>query len=248
MSKNVILISMPVYNAEATLEKAIQSILDQKHSKFILNIVDDCSTDNSLAIAQSFLSDPRVKVFTNKINMGAYYCRNYGLYVSRNDDWAFFTTHDADDISFPDRYKMIVKKFNSSDKVGAVQDTFERINILTGQTLSAKTTMAHAVFLREAFEQVGYFDNVRFGGDWEHWNRLKSFYKTFDIDKDSVSIKTILGESYIHDKNLTVVIPETSSKRHKYVKRASAKMDRMRTPAHFYFSFEPEKGYTRRIL
>lgn len=239
---------MPVYNAEDTLEKAIQSILNQKHSKFILNIVDDCSTDNSLAIAQSFLSDPRVNVFTNKINMGAYYCRNYGIYISRNDDWSFFTTHDADDISFPDRYKKIVRKFGSSPKICAVQDTFERINILTGQTLSAKTTMAHAVFNREAFEQVGYFDNVRFGGDWEHWQRIKLFNNTFDTGKNSASIKEILGESYIHDKNLTVIIPETSSRRHQYIKRATKKMDRMRTRAHFYFNFEPEKGYTRRVL
>lgn len=248
MSKNVILISMPVYNAEATLANAIQSILDQKHSKFILNIVDDCSTDNSLAIAQSFLSDPRVRLFKNKVNMGAYYCRNYGLYVSRNDDWAFFTTHDADDISFPERYKAIVRKFSSSDKIGAIQDTFERIDTVTGRTLSAKTTMAHAVFRKEAFTQIGYFDNVRFGGDWEHWNRLKMFYHTFETGQKTISIDKTLGESYIHDSNLTVLIPETSAKRHKYVQRATKKMSRMKSPAHFYFGFEPEKGYTRRIL
>lgn len=247
MSKNTILISMPVYNSEATLGKAIQSILNQKHKDFILNIVDDNSTDNSLKIAKSFSSDPRVNVYKNKINMGAYYSRNYGIYVSKNDQWDFFTTHDSDDVSFDNRYKTIVRKFQSRSELSGIQDTFERIDLETGQTLSSKMTMAHAVFRRIVLEEIGYFDNVRFGGDWEYWQRLKLFNKTFDNGRQVFGIKTILGESYIHSKNLTVLIPETSSRRHSYVKRAIKKMSRMRTPSHFYFSYEPEKGYTRRV-
>lgn len=247
MGQNTILVVMPVYNAEETLEAAIQSVLGQQHKDLLLAIVDDASTDNSLEIAKTFLSDSRVTLFQNKINMGAYYSRNYGLHAFKDDSWTFFTTHDADDVSFSDRYKTIVRKFKSASKYNGIQDTFDRINLLTGQTLSSKMTMAHAVFTREVFDQLGYFDNVRFGGDWEHWQRLKLFNHTFDTKKQTFGIKKILGESYIHDKNLTVLIPETSIRRHQYIKRAGNKMKRMRTPSHFYFNYEPEKGYTRRV-
>jgi hypothetical protein len=107
--------------------------------------------------------------------------------------------------------------------------------------------MAHAVFARKVLEDIGYFDNVRFGGDWEYWYRLQQFKLFMESGRYFINIKTVLGESYIHDKNLTVLIPEHSGKRHQYVKRASKKISRMRLPQHFYFDYEPEKGYTRRV-
>ena len=40
-------IIMPMYNAEATIERAIESVINQKYKEWILYIIDDCSTDNS---------------------------------------------------------------------------------------------------------------------------------------------------------------------------------------------------------
>src|ERR1700761_1026210 len=56
---------MPTYNARPFLHDAIASVLAQTWSDFELIIVDDGSTDDSLAVAQSFAqTDPRVKVFS----------------------------------------------------------------------------------------------------------------------------------------------------------------------------------------
>ena len=46
---------MPVYNVEAYIAEAIQSVLDQSLFDFELIIVDDGGSDNSIAIARSFL-------------------------------------------------------------------------------------------------------------------------------------------------------------------------------------------------
>ena len=45
---------MPAYNAEKTIGKAIESALAQTHPKLELIIIDDCSTDDTLKIAQQY--------------------------------------------------------------------------------------------------------------------------------------------------------------------------------------------------
>ena len=49
---------LPVYNAKAFIAESIQSILDQTEPDFELLIVDDCSTDGSIEIIDSF-KDPK---------------------------------------------------------------------------------------------------------------------------------------------------------------------------------------------
>ena len=48
-------IVIPVHNSEKYLFQCIQSILSQKYSNVEIIIVDDCSTDKSLAIIRSFV-------------------------------------------------------------------------------------------------------------------------------------------------------------------------------------------------
>lgn len=247
MQKNTILVVMPVYNAEATLEKAIDSILAQSHKDLLLVIVDDNSTDSSLEIAKTFLGDKRVRVYSNKINMGAYYCRNFGIYVSKNMHWRYFTTHDSDDISFPHRYKSLLRRFTRYPNVNGIQDTFDRIDLKTGRTLKSKITMAHAVFRRAVFEELGYFDNVRFGGDWEHWYRLNKLNSHTENSNRTLSVTEIMGESYVHDANLTVQIPEFSPRRERYVARSKNKIEKLFRLRRWHYSFEPEPGTTKEI-
>jgi cellulose synthase/poly-beta-1,6-N-acetylglucosamine synthase-like glycosyltransferase len=52
---------MPVYNVEAYIEEAIQSVLDQTFEDFELIVVDDGGPDRSIALARAF-SDPRIRI------------------------------------------------------------------------------------------------------------------------------------------------------------------------------------------
>ena len=58
-------IIMPICNREDTLQKAIQSVLDQSHRNFELIIVDDGSSDNSYALAREF-KDERIRLFRSE--------------------------------------------------------------------------------------------------------------------------------------------------------------------------------------
>ena len=60
-NQTYISIGIPIYNAEAYLEDAINSILAQTHELWELILIDDGSTDASLAIAKRFEeSDQRI--------------------------------------------------------------------------------------------------------------------------------------------------------------------------------------------
>ena len=60
---------MPVYNAEAYLEQAISSILNQTYGDFEFLIINDGSTDGSRAIIKSF-TDARIQLIDNENNLG----------------------------------------------------------------------------------------------------------------------------------------------------------------------------------
>lgn len=234
MNKNLILVVMPVYNSEATLGEAIKSILNQTHTNLILAIVDDCSTDTSLEIAKSFLYDSRVRVYKNKENMGAYYSRNLGLYANRDEPWTHFTTHDSDDISYANRYATLLKVV-APKHITAAQDTFERKDLFTNETIEVSLTMAHALFKRFVFDKIGYFDDVRFGGDWEYWARLRSYNTRHNLT--TTSVNETMGISYIHGQNLTVTIPIGSLKRRRYVQRVNSFLRNVTNDAELFFNF-----------
>jgi glycosyltransferase involved in cell wall biosynthesis len=238
-----ILVVVPMYNSEKTIELAISSILEQSHKNILLTIVDDCSTDDSLAIAQKFLSDPRVSIYKLNKNMGAYAARNFGLFINKDEDWDFFTTHDADDISLRFRLRELLQAFRP--KVLGVQDVFERRELYTEKSLGQSITMAHAIFKREAFEKVGYFDSsTRFAADWEYWQRIKIYASQNQMTTAAVNKK--VGISYVHGENLTVLVPIGSKPRVDYVERATAKLEKIKETKKYYEKFNIAKdGHTR---
>lgn len=243
MDNKTLLIIMPAYNAEETIEKAIKGILRQTYTNFHLVIVDDASTDGTVEVASQFLYDPRITIFVNKKNMGAYYGRNFGLYAFKDEPWGYFTTHDADDFSISTRYQELIKFLRSTNN--AVQDMFIRKDLYTKKFISSKVTMAHAAFKRSVFDAIGYFDDTRFAGDWEHWARLRLYNQFFKLRAATFSKE--LGESYVHNNNLTVLIPEGSDQRLDYVEKRQADHASMQEDKNFYRNFTPPKGITEKF-
>lgn len=69
-------IGLPVYNGEAYLEEALDSIASQTFTDYELIISDNASTDRSPAICQTRASrDPRIRYSRNAVNIGG--DRNY---------------------------------------------------------------------------------------------------------------------------------------------------------------------------
>ena len=99
-----ITVAMPAYNAAAYLREAMDSILAQPFEDIELLVVDDGSTDATLAIAnEAAKSDSRVRIERLPDNRGRATARNMALGRARGRYLAWM---DADDIALPRRLEL----------------------------------------------------------------------------------------------------------------------------------------------
>jgi glycosyltransferase involved in cell wall biosynthesis len=91
MDASLVSIVIPVYNAAAFLAETLESVFAQDHRAIEVILVDDGSTDRSLAIARGWAPSLRV---LHQANAGPAAARNRGIELARGDYLAFI---DADD-------------------------------------------------------------------------------------------------------------------------------------------------------
>ena len=92
---------MAAYNAEAFIEDAIKSVLDQTYDQFELIVVDDCSADHTKDIIQRYAKrDKRLRLICNATNQGVAKSRNKGVSVAEGTWIAFL---DSDDLWKPEK-------------------------------------------------------------------------------------------------------------------------------------------------
>ena len=101
-SKNISVL-LSAYNAEKTINTAIESILSQSYDNFEFLILDDASTDNTFKIIESFSrEDKRIRIFKNSYNLGLTKSLNLLLNESNAD---LIARQDADDKSYKIRFQ-----------------------------------------------------------------------------------------------------------------------------------------------
>lgn len=104
----MISVVIPLYNKEPIIEKTLNSVLFQDYSDFEVVLVDDGSTDNSVAIVES-IGDPRIRLIKQE-NGGPSKARNTGVKNAKGD-WIVFL--DADDEFLPGALRMFYDAINS---------------------------------------------------------------------------------------------------------------------------------------
>ncbi len=108
---------LPYFNAENTLERAVESILSQTFPSFEILLVNNNSTDQSLTIAQYLAQkDSRIRLL-NEPKQGVDHAMNCGLENSRG---RFIARMDADDIAHPQRLEKQVRFLNENPGIGLV--------------------------------------------------------------------------------------------------------------------------------
>lgn len=108
MSKPRFTVVVPLYNKEQSIERTVRGILDQTFTDFELVIVDDGSTDSSVAKVKTF-DDPRIRL-VQQPNGGPSAARNTGVRHAKAD-WVVFL--DADDELTPDALEHFDKTINA---------------------------------------------------------------------------------------------------------------------------------------
>ena len=97
MNKNRIEISVivPIYNAEKTLKKCINSILSQTYTNFELILVNDGSKDSSLSLCKNYSKKDSRIVVINKENEGCIAARRSGIEISKGEYIMFVDSDDT---------------------------------------------------------------------------------------------------------------------------------------------------------
>jgi glycosyltransferase involved in cell wall biosynthesis len=182
----LISVIVPAWNAEATIRDTITSVLHQTMGDFELLVIDDGSTDRTLAVLDG-ISDQRLHR-VSFANAGLAAARNRGIEHSRGEFLSFI---DADDLWTPDKLEAQLAALRSRPDAGLAYSWTAFIDD-TGRYLFAKEPQhfegdVYADLLRDCFiasgsnvlmrrrcvESVGSFD-ARFPGveDWDYWLRM----------------------------------------------------------------------------
>ncbi len=128
---------LPTYNAGPYLRPALESILRQTYDKFEVIVIDDGSTDESLATINN-IKDTRITVIQQK-NSGKAVALNKALELIKGEFWLI---QDADDLSYPDRIEKLLGELTTHTELAAV---YSGHDLLVGERQFAPTTSPRTV-------------------------------------------------------------------------------------------------------
>ena len=101
MEQGLVSIIMPTYNCGRFITETIESIQAQTYENWEIEIVDDCSTDDTKAIVDALMEkDPRIHYYCLENNSGAAVARTEAMKLARGEYMAFC---DSDDLWMPDK-------------------------------------------------------------------------------------------------------------------------------------------------
>ncbi len=107
-------IVIPVYNVESYVDECIRSVVNQTFSDIEIIVVDDCGTDNSMAIVEKYAkTDNRIKIVRHKKNSGLSASRNTGI---EHSSAPYLMFCDSDDFYDP---TMCQEMFNAIEQSGS---------------------------------------------------------------------------------------------------------------------------------
>lgn len=186
-------ILMPVYNNELYVAEAIESMLNQTFGDFELIVLDDCSSDNSQDVVESF-TDNRIIYHRNEKNLGLANNLNVGLDLAKGE---FIARMDGDDISLPTRLETQVNFLDLHSDIDLCSCGLEMFGhektvwIRESDPEQVKITMlfyspvlhATSVWRRESFKKnnLRYDQNAFPAEDYDLWGRAVFFCKLVNI-------------------------------------------------------------------
>jgi glycosyltransferase involved in cell wall biosynthesis len=119
-SSPLVSVVTPVYNTEKYLAECIESILAQTYQNWEYIIVNNCSTDNTLEIAQHYAQqDARIRLYSNEKNLALMPNWNHALRQISSESKYCKVVH-ADDWLFPDCLTHMVEVAEANPSVGIV--------------------------------------------------------------------------------------------------------------------------------
>ena len=212
---NLVSIIIPVYNQEKYLAETLNSVLNQTYSNWECVLVNDGSTDNSVAILQPFLTQDNRFYFINSENKGVSNARNLALQQTKGKYVLFL---DGDDLIHPEKINLAISNFQKDSDLSIVfnmtnyfQDTIE--NVLYPMNISPELLnfnglllywgekiilpIHSAIIKKSLFDGIEYNSELTAQEDWLVWLRL------FQKNPKVLVLDTVLSYYRKHNSSRT---------------------------------------------
>jgi glycosyltransferase involved in cell wall biosynthesis len=209
-SEPLVTVGVATYNGAKFLAKSLSSIVDGSYSNIELLVVDDGSTDDSVAIAKRF-DDFRIRVISNEVNSGLVGTRQQ---IMQEALGTYLVWLDQDDIAYSNRISTQVAFLERNENVGVCGSwTMHRVHELSGKEWLLKSraplslhseirasmpfvcpiSFNTATMRLSAFRQADLSFREEYGNtlDYDLWSRAADVMEVRNIQED-------LGEYRVH--------------------------------------------------
>lgn len=188
---------LPVYNGEKYLRESIDSVLAQENASFELIIWDDCATDSSARIIDSY-RDARIRRFANEVNLGLFKTLNRAIGESKG---GWIRLWSQDDRMMPNCLAAEIEFIKRQPAVGMIYcavDVIDHNGLLTLPAPKYLTpevvppdlatqimffhgsiagNIANVTIKKSVLDEVGWFrEDMWISGDFEMWVRISENY------------------------------------------------------------------------
>ncbi|MFH1079082.1 MAG: glycosyltransferase [Pseudomonadota bacterium] len=201
------------YNHAEYLDKRMESLLKQTYGNREIIVVDDCSTDGSLAVLDKYRKEPKIKVFPLEKNGGYANACNFGVNISHG---AFIMFAECDDHDEPEHVEILMERLKENESAGVAycksymidgngkvfgDDFYQREksfrvhcaqDALIPQGKMQKfflkscviPNMSAAIIRKRYFRLIGGFDSqYKACADWDFWCRLSEHCDFYYVAK-----------------------------------------------------------------
>jgi glycosyltransferase involved in cell wall biosynthesis len=190
-------ILIPCYNSSSTLNKTLDSILNQSYTSYRVLLIDNCSTDNSVEVFNK-VKDARfsLKIHNEHLNLGgnlnrciSYATEKYFCIMHADDEYhKNYLSEMVDFLEANDDISLLHCSSNiinsNSRKIYSLKNCFKNLNNLKGQSVYSgysgllwiskfNKIMAPSVMYRSAFfcNKLFFDPNLKFTLDWDFYFR-----------------------------------------------------------------------------
>ena len=209
-------IVVAVYNAEKTLKKCVDSLLNQTYNNIEIILVNDCSKDNSLDICKEYSkANDNVKVISNDRNSGVSDTRNNGIDNSTGEYICFVDSDDYVESNYIEVLYYYYQKYNTVPICGFVyHDEYNHAKpvkyswsgdeglVSLGEAFKLKSELYLTALWNKLFDRKLIVDrNIRFDTNVSVGEDLR-----FSVDyfiKNNVDKICVLSEPLYHYMKLT---------------------------------------------
>ena len=217
IEKEKVSIIVPMYNAEKFIGKTIESVLAQTYQNWEMLIMNDVSTDNSLAIVSMYAKkDERIKIVNTEKNVGVVKGRNFLIDLASGKYIAFL---DADDYWHNEKLEKQIKFMKeknasiSCTEYTRVKENEEKINdVIIKEEISyndmLKNNYLGCLTVIYDAEKIGkrYFKELEKNEDYVLWLEIVKDVNTIYGLKENLAYYRVLDNSRSSNKVKTAKV------------------------------------------